>query len=130
MAFSIQSSAIKSSARNRTPLPVGAGKTQRWAAPLMLAVLLSAGCNNNEATGNDATEQAPPSAETPLIAAPPVEAPAGTMTLCTEPRPEICTMDYNPVCGSLEDGSTKTYSNGCSACSDSAVTGWTQGTCE
>ncbi|MDX2446581.1 MAG: hypothetical protein QNK29_05200 [Desulfobacterales bacterium] len=40
---------------------------------------------------------------------------------CIEPRPEICTQEYVPVCGYLEDGSQKTYSNACSACSDKKI---------
>ena len=30
-------------------------------------------------------------------------------------------MEYVPVCAELEDGSRKTYSNACSACSDKDV---------
>ncbi len=90
----------------------------RLIVPFLLTVLLTTvGCNNNEA------QQEPPESG----AAAPVTA---ALTLCTEPRPEFCTMDYNPVCGSLDGGGTKTYSNGCSACSDSAVTGWIAGACE
>ena len=48
---------------------------------------------------------------------------------CTEPRPEICTMQYDPVCGQISDGRSKTYSNACSACSDSQVHGHTLGPC-
>ena len=44
-----------------------------------------------------------------------------TFVICIEPRPEICTQDYVPVCGYLEDGSQKTYSNACSACSDKKI---------
>ena len=40
---------------------------------------------------------------------------------CGEQRPEICTMEYVPVCAILDDGSRKTYSNACSACSDKDV---------
>ncbi len=54
---------------------------------------------------------------------------ADALIPCEEPRPEICTMDYSPVCGSLESGGRKTYSNGCSACSDHAVVGYTDGPC-
>lgn len=48
---------------------------------------------------------------------------------CPETRPEMCTMDYDPVCGHLSDGSMKTYPNGCNACSDSNVVSYTQGEC-
>lgn len=57
----------------------------------------------------------------------PVEA---ELTACTDPRPQICTADYNPVCGSLGGDSHKTFSNGCSACSDAAVSGHRPGACE
>lgn len=47
----------------------------------------------------------------------------GGLTRCTEPRPEICTMQWAPVCGYREDGSAKTYATGCNACADPAVVG-------
>jgi hypothetical protein len=51
------------------------------------------------------------------------------LTACTDPRPQMCTMEYNPVCGMLRGGGEKTYSTGCTACSDSAVTGYRAGEC-
>lgn len=48
---------------------------------------------------------------------------------CTEPRPQMCTMDYRPVCAELAGGGAKTFSNGCSACSDAKVTGYRDGVC-
>ena len=48
---------------------------------------------------------------------------------CKEPRPQICTMDYTPVCGMHKDHSAKTYSNGCGACSNARVISWTKGEC-
>ncbi len=51
---------------------------------------------------------------------------------CTEPRPEICTMDYTPVCALVSEAGTsqwKTYANACTACSDSAVTGYRENAC-
>jgi hypothetical protein len=51
------------------------------------------------------------------------------ITLCEEPRPEVCTMNYLPVCGALEGGGTKTYSNACVACSDRAATGYHEDAC-
>lgn len=38
--------------------------------------------------------------------------------VCSEPRPQMCTMDYTPVCATLSDGKQKTFANGCGACSD------------
>ncbi len=40
----------------------------------------------------------------------------------------ICTMEYNPVCGFKEDGTSKTYGNGCSACFE-GVSYWESGEC-
>jgi len=51
------------------------------------------------------------------------------ITICQEQRPEICTQDYKPVCARLEDRSSKTYSNGCTACSDQNVIDYRNGTC-
>jgi len=52
------------------------------------------------------------------------------LILCEEPRPEICTREYNPVCAALQDGSTKTGSTGCTSCSDPDVKGYKMGVCE
>ena len=54
---------------------------------------------------------------------------ASGATVCEDPRPQICTMDYRPVCGTLKDGSTKTYSNGCGACADLKVVSWVDKAC-
>ena len=62
-------------------------------------------------------------------------------TLCTEPRPQMCTMEYNPVCAVRDTGircvttpcpssERKTYSNACSACGDKKVTGFQPGACK
>ncbi len=57
------------------------------------------------------------------------EAPA-PMTLCTEPRPQICTQEYLPVCAQLKDGGERTYATGCVACADAEVVGHRPGACE
>lgn len=50
--------------------------------------------------------------------------------VCTEPRPQICTMQYMPVCAILGDGSTKTYATDCSACSDARVVSYSADACK
>ena len=52
------------------------------------------------------------------------------LIICTDPRPEVCTMDYRPVCAERKDDSHKTYSNGCTACSDHEVIGYREGECK
>ena len=51
-------------------------------------------------------------------------------TICVEPRPEVCTMDYRPVCARLESGERRTYSNACGACADPEVAASVPGACE
>jgi hypothetical protein len=64
-----------------------------------------------------------------------------TSTECTNPRPEMCTMDYRPVCATKDTGircitepcgstATATYSNGCSACSDPTVLSYVPEECK
>ncbi len=53
-----------------------------------------------------------------------------SLTFCQEPRPQVCTMDYRPVCAELKEGGSKTYSNGCGSCTDPKVVGYRDGACE
>jgi len=52
------------------------------------------------------------------------------LVTCPEPRPQMCTMDYRPVCAQMKDGSSKEYSNGCTSCSDPNVSGYRDGACK
>ena len=60
---------------------------------------------------------------------------------CSDPRPQICTMDYNPVCATRDNGircvntpcastETATYANACGACADAAVFYHVPGACD
>ena len=53
-----------------------------------------------------------------------------TATLCTEPRPQICTRIYKPVCASLHDQNQKTYASDCTACADTNVISHVPGECQ
>lgn len=59
---------------------------------------------------------------------------------CSEPRPQVCTMDYTPVCATRDNGTrcvtspcasseTATYANACGACSDARVYYHVPGAC-
>ncbi|MBE9540348.1 MAG: hypothetical protein IMF06_14790 [Proteobacteria bacterium] len=60
----------------------------------------------------------------------PVSEPASPPgTACTDPRPQVCTMEYNPVCATLAAGGSKQYASPCNACADDAVSAYLQGPC-
>ena len=46
---------------------------------------------------------------------------------CQEPRPEVCPLIYQPVCGKPIN---KTFSNGCFACMDESVKYFVEGECK
>ncbi|OOZ41075.1 hypothetical protein [Solemya elarraichensis gill symbiont] len=49
---------------------------------------------------------------------------------CKDPRPQMCTMQYDPVCAWMPGQNTwKQASNGCDACSDKRVAGYLAGEC-
>ena len=52
------------------------------------------------------------------------------LTKCVTPKPQICTQDYNPVCGFETDGNHKTFSNACTACSNNEVISFDNGACK
>jgi cytochrome c5 len=51
------------------------------------------------------------------------------VTQCDTPRPQVCTMEYDPVCAQLQAGGRKTYSSPCNACADDTVSGYLRGAC-
>lgn len=57
------------------------------------------------------------------------EASSTPLILCKEPRPEMCTQQYDPVCGKHGEWGFKTYGNACTACSKAAVVGYRPGVC-
>lgn len=50
-------------------------------------------------------------------------------TQCSGPRPQVCTMEYNPVCATLVAGGSKQYASPCNACADDAVAAYQMGAC-
>ncbi len=55
---------------------------------------------------------------------------AGDLILCEDPRPQICTSEYDPVCSVLANGAGRTDATACTACSDTQVAGYIKGACE
>jgi len=60
---------------------------------------------------------------------------------CSDPRPQMCTKEFRPVCADVDtkvrcvtapcpSNIRKTVSNGCTACSDSNIYGYSLGACE
>ena len=49
--------------------------------------------------------------------------------VCKEPRPQMCTMDYTPVCANVAGKTLKTYGNACGACGDVNVNEYVKGEC-
>jgi len=60
----------------------------------------------------------------------PVQLEAPAVTSCEEPRPQVCTMIFAPVCASRTDGNLETYASGCNACADDQVASYLNGACE
>lgn len=87
---------------------------------LILLSLVLAACSSVEKNEVDANANA----KKPL---PPLP---GYSSACPDERPQICTFDFSPVCATTASGETKTYSNGCSACADTSVQGYSQGECQ
>ncbi len=48
---------------------------------------------------------------------------------CADPRPQVCTLEYAPVCALLDKKQRKQYSNACKACANPAVVGYIAGPC-
>lgn len=83
----------------------------------------------------------PADAPRPLIDAAGEGAPEALFDVaCEDPRPEVCTRDYRPVCGLRDSGircittpceatEWRTYGNACDACADPAVFGYVDGEC-
>lgn len=55
--------------------------------------------------------------------------PAPLVNRCPDIRPQVCTMEYAPVCAELAGGGRREYSSGCNACADDAVVAHTAGPC-
>jgi len=53
-----------------------------------------------------------------------------SFTSCPKIRPQVCTMEYIPVCAKLNSSDIKTYASACSACADHKVISYKEGSCK
>jgi hypothetical protein len=49
---------------------------------------------------------------------------------CEDPRPQVCTMIFAPVCATHEDGHLETHASSCNACANDQVLQYLPGACE
>lgn len=67
----------------------------------------------------------------PRMDSPMVPSTHSPLRMCQQPRPEICTQQYEPVCGyGSGHRLLGTYGNACGACGQAEVMGYTEGDCE
>lgn len=105
------------------------GRTATQCIGLLLGVTLSlliAGCTGDTSVADD--NNADKSINNSQLRE------AENITACPEVRPEMCTQQYDPVCGYFsKKGETepteKTFGNGCTACADANVEGYMGGEC-
>ena len=78
--------------------------------------------------------------EKPATDPKPKPSPISVYTKCKDPRSEVCTREFRPVCGKVDTGircvttpcpstENKTYSNACTACADPKVYGFWKNAC-
>jgi hypothetical protein len=107
--------------------------SRTWNLPLLL---LLAACSQAPVAPAPVAS-APPAANPPAESSPQAR---NEPVQCTDPRPQVCTMIYDPVCATRDTGircvttpcpssELKTMSSGCSACSDAKVISYVKGEC-
>ena len=55
---------------------------------------------------------------------------AESWQICSDPRPRVCTMIYQPVCAERVSGERETLSSPCNACADISVFRWRTPACD
>ena len=100
-----------------------------------ILVLFSAGlllsCQSHKQPGTDSVPVSPPVVTVPV---------SSTQTQCKNPRSQMCTREYRPVCATRDTGvrcvttpcpsaEQVTKSNACTACADEKVFSYVEGAC-
>jgi len=91
----------------------------------IIAVLFISACQDNKPSN--------PQTPDPKV-------PVGIYTECTDPRTQVCTREFRPVCSKVDTGircvttpcpstENKTSSNACTACADPKVHGYWPSAC-
>lgn len=110
-----------------------------FAAALLLAVLFIGGCtanNGSNDTANNTTNVT--NNQTPQNNSNGTPRPSDMTVLCTDPRPEVCTEEYSPVCGLVQvqcirapcPPINETFPNACQACANKLTISYTQRACD
>tara|TARA_R100000005_G_scaffold79178_4_gene46358 strand:- start:7059 stop:7367 length:309 start_codon:yes stop_codon:yes gene_type:complete len=95
--------------------------------PALCLILLLTGCGVNQPPAPEPPQEQPFGAAPPEVASPQS---ASNEQVCTEPRPQVCTMEYNPVCALRDGGQRETLASPCNACADAGVVSHTPGVCD
>jgi hypothetical protein len=117
---------------------------QRWTWPVLFLVAACSQAPVASTPDASASEASAPAASAPAAPStpapdPPAEA-RNEPVMCTNPRPQICTAIYLPVCATVDTGvrcvttpcpstELKTMASDCSACSDAKVISYVKGEC-
>ena len=84
-------------------------------------VLTLSACHNFDDRFDDKADQSMDSSGSQLVQA--------SLIQCPAQRPEVCTMDYRPVCARDESGAKKEFGNACGACAQSEIVAYEEGSC-
>ena len=97
--------------------------------PALCLILLLTGCGVSQPPAPEPPQEQPAGVASPEVVDAPLQS-ASSEQVCTEPRPQVCTMEYNPVCALRDGGQRETLSSPCNACADAGVVSHTPGVCD
>lgn len=107
----------------------------KYLIPITFAVSLLAACGQPDSQNSEPSQTAAEDKTTTIPAQEETSMPdqqadsdmpafPAEMAYCPDVRPEVCTMEYDPVLGFKANGESMEYGNKCSACSDAEVVGY------